>query len=580
MCRIGDIAMKDIPLYETHKINDLRDMLTQSLARFSDHTAFLVKDKEEGAYRPIKYAKYNSDVEAFGTGLHDLGLAGCRVALISETRYEWYVTYMATVNGVGIIVPLDKELPPHELSSLLNRSRADVLVYSKSKAGEISGIRDQIPTVRCFICTDIPTRAANNDLFFGDIIQRGQKLLSDGDRHFAEYPLDPDAMRILLFTSGTTDQAKAVMLSHHNICSNLMAMNRMIFLGTEDIFLSVLPLHHTYECSCGFLCPIYRGSTIAVCEGLRYIQKNMQESHATIMLVVPLMLETFYARIMKTINADPPTARKFKLGIKISKLLLKIRIDRRRQIFKQIHDNFGGKMRLFISGGAPIDPKVLKGMNELGILSIQGYGLTECSPILAVNRDVDYKDYSAGMSLPDVDIKIIDPDEKGIGEICGRGTNVMLGYYDNPEATAAVIDQDGFFHTGDLGYVDKDGFVIITGRKKNVIVTKNGKNIFPEEIEALLCRSEYISECLVSGLADETGEWTVQAEIFPDMEALKLSLGEAAADQDAVHMLISKEVRKVNHLLETYKYIRTFNIRTTEFEKTTTKKIRRSNVKS
>jgi long-chain acyl-CoA synthetase len=572
--------MKDIPLYETHKINDLRDMLTQSLARFSDHTAFLVKDKEEGAYRPIKYAKYNSDVEAFGTGLHDLGLAGCRVALISETRYEWYVTYMATVNGVGIIVPLDKELPPHELSSLLNRSRADVLVYSKSKAGEISGIRDQIPTVRCFICTDIPTRAANNDLFFGDIIQRGQKLLSDGDRHFAEYPLDPDAMRILLFTSGTTDQAKAVMLSHHNICSNLMAMNRMIFLGTEDIFLSVLPLHHTYECSCGFLCPIYRGSTIAVCEGLRYIQKNMQESHATIMLVVPLMLETFYARIMKTINADPPTARKFKLGIKISKLLLKIRIDRRRQIFKQIHDNFGGKMRLFISGGAPIDPKVLKGMNELGILSIQGYGLTECSPILAVNRDVDYKDYSAGMSLPDVDIKIIDPDEKGIGEICGRGTNVMLGYYDNPEATAAVIDQDGFFHTGDLGYVDKDGFVIITGRKKNVIVTKNGKNIFPEEIEALLCRSEYISECLVSGLADETGEWTVQAEIFPDMEALKLSLGEAAADQDAVHMLISKEVRKVNHLLETYKYIRTFNIRTTEFEKTTTKKIRRSNVKS
>ena len=572
--------MKDIPLYETHKINDLRDMMTQNLARFSDHTAFLIKDKEEGAYRPIKFAKYYSDVEAFGTGLHDLGLAGCRVALISETRYEWYVTYMATVNGVGIIVPLDKELPPHELSSLLNRSHTDVLVYSKSKAGEISDIRDQITTVRCFICTDISTSAANNDLFFGDIIQRGQKLLSDGDRHFAEYPLDPDAMRILLFTSGTTDQAKAVMLSHHNVCSNLMAMSRMIFLGTEDIFLSVLPLHHTYECSCGFLCPIYRGSTIAVCEGLRYIQKNMQESHATVMLVVPLMLETFYARIMKTINADPPTARKFKLGIKISKLLLKIRIDRRRQIFKQIHDNFGGKMRLFISGGAPSDPKVLKGMNELGILSIQGYGLTECSPILAVNRDVDYKDYSAGMSLPDVDIKIIDPDEKGIGEICGRGTNVMLGYYDNPEATAAVIDQDGFFHTGDLGYVDKDGFVIITGRKKNVIVTKNGKNIFPEEIEALLCRSEYISECLVSGLADGTGEWTVQAEIFPDMEALKLSLGEAAADQDAVHMLISKEVRKVNHLLETYKYIRAFNIRTTEFEKTTTKKIRRSNVKS
>jgi long-chain acyl-CoA synthetase len=572
--------MKNIPFYEIQKINDLRDMMAQSLTRFSDRTAFLAKDKEAGAYQSIKFEKYYSDVEAFGTGLHDLGLAGCRVALISETRYEWYVTYMATVNGVGIIVPLDKELPPHELASLLNRSRADVLVYSKSKASEITAIRNQISTVHCFICTDDPTITVNNDLFFGDIIQRGYKLLSSGDRHFAEYPLDPDAMRILLFTSGTTDQAKAVMLSHHNICSNLMAMSKMIFLGTEDVLLSVLPLHHTYECSCGFLCSIYRGSTIAVCEGLRYIQKNMQESHATVMMVVPLMLETFYARIMKTIQADPATARKFKLGRRISNLLLKIGIDRRRQIFKQIHDNFGGKMRLFISGGAPIDPKVLKGMNELGILSIQGYGLTECSPILAVNRDVEYKDYSAGMALPGVDIKIIDPDEKGIGEICGRGPNVMLGYYENSEATTAAIDQDGFFHTGDLGYVDKEGFVIITGRKKNVIVTKNGKNIFPEEIEALLGRSEYISECLVSGLVDETGEWTVQAEIFPDMEAIKLSLGEAAADQEAVRMLIAKEVRKVNHQLETYKYIRVFDIRTTEFEKTTTKKIRRSNVKS
>ncbi|MEA4890494.1 MAG: AMP-binding protein [Clostridiaceae bacterium] len=567
--------MKNIPLYDVRKINDLRDMLSQSMALFSDHTAFFVKDQKGGAYRSVKLSAYNADVESFGTALHNLGLAGCRVAIIAETRYEWYVTYLATVNGVGIIVPLDKELPSHELASLLNRSRADVLVYSQAKANDIAAIRNQIPAVRCFICTDQPTPATPDDLYFADLLVKGRTLLEAGDRRFADYPLDPDAMRILLFTSGTTDQAKAVMLSHHNVCANLMAMSSMIFIGTDDTFLSVLPLHHTYECICGFLCQIYRGSAIAVCEGLRYIPKNMQESHVTIMLVVPLMLEMFYKRIMKTVNADPATARKFKIGRLLSNFLLKLGIDRRRQIFKQIHESFGGKIHLFISGGAPVDPKVLRGMRELGILCVQGYGLTECAPILAVNRDCDYNDASAGMTLPGVDIKIIDPDENGIGEICGCGANVMLGYYENPEATAAAIDQDKYFHSGDLGYIDKDGFVIITGRKKNVIVTKNGKNIFPEEIETLLGRSEYVAECLVSGIEDESGEWTVKAEIFPNMEAIQPLLGNVAPDSEAVRNLISEEIRKVNHLLETYKYVRTFNLRTVEFEKTTSKKIRR-----
>ncbi len=567
--------MKNIPLYDVRKINDLRDMLSQSMALFSDHTAFLVKDQKGGAYRSVKLSSYNADVEAFGTALHDLGLAGCRVAIIAETRYEWYVTYMATVNGVGIIVPLDKELPPHELASLLNRSRADVLVYSQAKANDIAAIRNQIPSVRCFICTDQPAPSAPDDLLFADLLAKGRALLEAGDHRFADYPLDPDAMRILLFTSGTTDQAKAVMLSHHNVCANLIAMSSMIFIGTDDTFLSVLPLHHTYECICGFLCQIYRGSAIAVCEGLRYIPKNMQESHVTIMLVVPLMLEMFYKRIMKTVNANPATARKFKIGRLLSNFLLKLGIDRRRQIFKQIHESFGGKIHLFISGGAPVDPKVLRGMRELGILCVQGYGLTECAPILAVNRDCDYNDASAGMALPGVDIKIIDPDENGIGEICGHGANVMLGYYENPDATAAAIDQDKYFHSGDLGYIDKDGFVIITGRKKNVIVTKNGKNIFPEEIETLLGRSDYISECLVSGIEDESGEWTVKAEIFPNMESIQPLLGNVAPDSEAVRNLIGEEIRKVNHLLETYKYVRTFNLRTVEFEKTTSKKIRR-----
>lgn len=567
--------MKNIPLYEVRKITDLRDMMAQSMVRYSDHTAFLVKDTRGGDYRPIKFSAYNEDVEAFGTGLHDMGFAGCRIAIIAETRYEWYVTYMAAVNGVGIVVPLDKELPPHELASLLNRSHADVLVYSQAKAKDVAAIRGSISTVRRFICTEVPAETDADTVFFGDIVSRGQELLAKGDRRFAGYPLDPEEMRILLFTSGTTDQAKAVMLSHKNICANLMDMSSMIYIGTEDVFLSVLPLHHTYECICGFLCQIYRGSAIAVCEGLRYIQKNMQESHATIMLVVPLMMEALYKKVMKTINSDPAAAKKFRTGIRISNTLRKVGIDRRRQFFKPIHDKFGGKMHLFICGGAPVDPKILRGMRDMGILCVQGYGLTECAPILAVNRDCDFNDMSAGLALPHVEIKIIEPDENGIGEICGRGENVMLGYYENPEATAAAIDGDGFFHSGDLGYMDEEGFVIITGRKKNVIVTKNGKNIFPEEIETLLGRSEYVSECLVSGIPDESGEWTVHAEIFPNEEAVSAALGEKAEDPEAVRLLIDEEIKRVNHMLETYKFIRAYDIRTTEFEKTTSKKIRR-----
>jgi len=366
------------------------------------------------------------------------------------------------------------------------------------------------------------------------------------------------------------------MLSHSNICINLMAMCQMVEIVPDDVFLSVLPLHHTYECTCGFLCPVYRGATVAVCEGLRHITRNMQESQVTVMLAVPLMVELFYKRILKSATADPQLAKKFKIGLKLSNGLRKIGIDKRRKLFKRIHDTFGGHLRLLIAGGAAIDPAVLKGMRDLGIFSIQGYGLTECAPILALNRDVWYNDRAAGLALPGVEIRIVDKDENGIGEIIGKGPNVMLGYYENDEATQEVMDADGFFHTGDLGYMDKDGFVIITGRKKNVIVTKNGKNIFPEEIEFLLAQSDYIQESLVSGAEDEDGETYVKAEIFPNEEKIKETIGDVPLAGDAVRQLIGEEVRKVNHALTTYKYIRQFTLRDTEFEKTTSKKIKRA----
>jgi long-chain acyl-CoA synthetase len=578
--------MKQTPYYEVRTIGDLRDMLKQSVQLYGDKPAFLVKDpraartKADAAtggeksqpYLPVSYRQYAQDVDAFGTKLKQLGLATGRVAILAETRYEWYVTYMATVNGVGVIVPLDKELPQGEIASLLNRSHAEVLVYASSKKKDVDAIRDRVPEVRDFVCMDQPDGA---DIYFWDWLQAGAEALAGGDQSFVQAAIDPSVLSILLFTSGTTAQSKAVMLSHSNICINLMAMCQMTFIGEEDIFLSVLPLHHTYECTCGFLCPIYRGCTVAICEGLRHITKNMQESKVTIMLAVPLMVELFYKRILKSASADPKLAKKFQVGLKLSNTLRKVGIDKRRTLFARIHETFGGHLRMLIAGGAAIDPSVLKGMRDLGIHSIQGYGLTECAPILALNRDIYYKDRAAGLPLPGVEVRIIDKDENGIGEIIGKGPNVMLGYYENEAATREAIDETGFFHTGDLGYLDDDGFVIITGRKKNVIITKNGKNIFPEEIEFLLCQSDLIQESLVSGMLDGEGETVVTAEIFPNEEKVRELLGEVALDAEPVRQLIGEEVRKVNHMLTAYKYIRSFTLRVTEFEKTTSKKIKR-----
>lgn len=584
--------MKNIPLYEVRPIQDLRDMIRQSASLYGDKPVFLVKDPRaigqqsaapqagrstetrSAPYLPVSYKKYARDIDALGTWFFAQSLQGSRIAILAETRYEWYVTYLATVNGTGIVVPLDKELPQAEIANLLNRAKADVLVYASSKQKEVDAIRSSIGTVKTFIAMDSPTVAG--DLYFWDCLQQGETLLAQGSTDFTAAPIDPEVLSILLFTSGTTAMSKAVMLNHRNLCINLQAMCQMLYIGPDDVFLSVLPLHHTYECTCGFLCPVYRGATVAVCEGLRHITKNMQESKVTVLLAVPLMLELFYKRIMKSATADPKLARKFRLGLKISGLLRKLGIDKRKKLFAKVHDNFGGHLRILIAGGAAIDPAIIAGLRDLGLASVQGYGLTECAPILALNRDVDYKDNAAGLPLPGVEVKIIDADENGIGEIVGRGPNVMMGYYENEEATKEAIDNESFFHTGDLGYLDKDGFVIITGRKKNVIIAKNGKNIFPEEIEFKLLQHDLIAECLVSGRQDDDGETVVRADIFPNEEKVREVFGDVALDSKDVRDAIDQIIRSVNHGMVTYKYIREFDLRPTEFEKTSSKKIKRN----
>ena len=567
--------MKNIPLYEVRPIKNLKEMLISSTELYGGKTAFLVKRKGNENYEPISFSQYKNDVDAFGTALSSLDLTGKRIALISENRYEWAVAYMAAVNGVGIIVPLDKELPENEVENLLVRSKVNALIFSGNLKSNILNISKRLETIDHFIDLDADEDSETGIKSYRGLLEKGRKMREEGNLVYDSLQIDPEAMNILLFTSATTDKSKAVMLSHRNICENLMAMCAMTYINSDDVFLSVLPLHHTYENTCGFLCPLYRGAAVAYCEGLRHIQKNLQESKASIMLGVPLIFEAMYRRLWDHISKNPETAKKLKLGLKISNFADKLRINLKRKLFAPIHNNFGGRIKLFISGAAGIDPMVAKGFRDLGIMFIQGYGLTECSPIVALNKDVDFRDNAAGLPLPGLEVKIEDPVADGIGEIVVKGPSVMLGYYEDSLATEKVL-KGGWFYTGDLGYIDKNGFVYITGRKKNVIVTKNGKNIYPEEIETLLGRCPHIKESIVFGKDDEVyGDIVVSATIVPDMEKIQEDFAEKPLTPEEIYELIHKEVKEVNKSLVTYKYIKDFSLREQEFAKTTSRKIKR-----
>lgn len=579
--------------YASTVIKDLKDMLNISRKQFADRTAFLTKPVKEQPYVPVTYRQYADDVDAFGTALlNDLHLdENTATGIIGESRYEWYVSYLAIVNGASVVVPLDKELPPHELANLLCRSHIDALIISPSYFQKLHDALqiiaekklDGLRLKHIISMGDAAEAAmfapARYDLHtFNALLAAGKAELANGNRSFVDYVIDPNRMRILLFTSGTTAAAKAVMHSHATVATNLMAMCKMVYIAKEDVFFSVLPLHHTYECTCGFLCPIYRGSCIAQCEGLRYILANLKEARATVMLVVPLIAETFYKKINKGIRVNKMTLAKVNFALTVTKALRKVGVDKRRDFFKPILDQFGGALRLLIIGGAKVKPEIIDALNAFGLLTLQGYGLTECAPIIALNCDKNPKSSSAGQALPGVEIEVANPDENGIGEFIARGKNVMLGYYNDPAATAAAIDKDGFFHTGDLGYIDSENFVIITGRKKNVIVTTNGKNIYPEEIEGLLADSPLIQEVVVSGSLNQKGETVITAEIFPDLEEVKAALNVAKAempDQAAMQHLLEQTVHEINHRLPTYKAVRQVVLRDTEFPKNTSKKIKR-----
>ncbi|MBR3081868.1 MAG: AMP-binding protein [Clostridiales bacterium] len=561
-------------LYEVTEIHNLRDVIKKRLHEFPENPVFLVKEKKGGEYIPISTEKYDHDIDSLGTYFMNTVKKGARIAIFAETRYEWYVSYLATTNGTGCVVPLDKELPVDDVLNMLTRAEVDIILFSKSKLDIINQVYGKVDTVKYWISMDQTTD--ERFLYFYDCLKQGEEKLAAGDKIFTEATIDPEEMTILLFTSGTTAKSKAVMLCQKNICKNLMSMFSMLYIDRSDVWLSVLPLHHTYECTCGFLGQVYRGTTVAICEGLRYIAQNIQEVKPTCILMVPVMLELFYKKIMKGVNADPEKAKKLQKGIKLANAL-HLSNKMRRKLFKQIHDVFGGRMRLIILGGAPVNPEILTFFQNIGFKCVQGYGLTECAPILALNRDKQFKNHAAGLPLPGCDVKILNPDSDGIGEFISKGDNNFLGYYNDPENTAIALDSEGYYHTGDLGYIDEDGFCIITGRKKNVIIAKNGKNVFPEEIEFLLSQSPYVAESVVSGVNDEVkDDIVVTATIFPDVEEIKAKLGiETDPTEEQIMTILKEVVAATNEKLESYKKIKNTVLRMTEFEKNTSKKIKR-----
>ena len=377
-------------------------------------------------------------------------------------------------------------------------------------------------------------------------------------------------------TEQTTDLSKAVLLSHWNIAYDMMSACKCIKVSPEDRFFSVLPIHHTYECTAGFLIPLYRGASVAYWEGLRHIVNNMKESHPTMVLAVPALFENMYKKIWENIRKGKKEAL-VKTMLVISDFLLVFGIDIKNKLFKQIHENFGGKLRIGIVGAAAMDKDVIKGFRRLGIHMIQGYGLTEASPLAALNRDVYYNDASAGRKVPGIELRIDQPNSEGVGEICVKGENVMLGYFNNEEATNKTL-RDGWLYTGDLGYFDKDGFLFITGRMKNVLITKNGKNIYPEEVESILNQSEIIKESMIYQADNKEGDDTIVAAIIvPDYEKVKEQYGDVSEEE--LKNKIWEEVKIANSKLVSYKHIKQIKLRETEFEKTTTLKIKRYLVK-
>ena len=554
------------------KFTDLKDMLNQTGEVYGDRPAYIFKTEEKGKFRIITHKEFRENINALGTTLIQMGLKDKRIAVISENRYEWELSYLAVAAGVGVIVPLDKALPDNELESLILRSQVEAIIYSSKYDAIMNTLREKKNTnLKYFISMDLEE---NTQGIYAEkaLVEKGKKLLADGNKTYIDAKIDSEKMGIMLFTSGTTAMSKAVMLSHKNLVTNVMDIIQRFDLTDEDRFLSFLPLHHVFECTVGFLYPISIGGSIAFCEGVKHMAENIKEFEITAMISVPAVFDIIYRKVMKTIEKKGKLANLEK-GKKVSQFLLKMKIDLRKQLFKEVHESLGPKLKLVVTGGAALDPETEKGFNDLGFDVEQGYGLTETAPVIAAETPKCRRLGSIGKKFPSVEVKIDDPDEEGIGELMAKGPSIMLGYYENEEATKSALESDGWFHTGDLARIDKDGFIYISGRKKSVIVLNNGKNVFPEEIETLLNKVEGIKETFVFEKKEDDGDVKVCVEIVYDKELIK-ELYNIEGEENIKEFLWDK-VKEVNKLMPKYKYVREMVITEEPLIKTTTLKIKR-----
>lgn len=561
-------------LYNSTRFENIRDIISNSVKLYPNNVAFIIKHKSEEkkskevTYQNITYTDFQNDINQLGAGLQKLGYTNKRVAVIGKNSYEWAITYYSVINGLGVIIPLDKGLPENEIESLLLRSKVDLIVFDKSYEDSINKFLENKSTrLKDAICMEKSKYEKFKTL--DEVKKIGKEELENGNTSYLDLEIDNKKMATIIFTSGTTSLSKAVMLSHYNIASNIYSMQCVEKMYPTDVNMAFLPFHHTFG-STGLLFFLSFGATNVFCDGLRHIQENLKEYKVSVFVCVPLLIESMYKKIMLQIEKQGKT-KTVEKAIKISKFLLKFGIDIRRKLFKEIINNLGGNLRFIISGASAIDKKVAQGFNDMGILTVQGYGLTETSPVLSAENIKAIKYGSIGLALEDIEIRIDNPNEDGIGELVAKGPNVMLGYYDNEEATKEVLE-NGWFHTGDLGYIDKDGFIFITGRKKNVIVLKNGKNVYPEELEVLINNLQYVAESMVFGMPKDD-DLVVSVKIVYDEKFVEQKFGKISEDE--LYNIIWNDIKEINNGLTNYKHIKNLIITDEPMIKTTTAKVKR-----
>ncbi|HOD02022.1 MAG TPA: AMP-binding protein [Clostridiales bacterium] len=561
--------------YEIREIENFRQLFEQSAALFPGRPAFRLKG-ENGSFIDITFPSLLKTVYSLSRAMVDLGLSGKKIAVIGKNSFNWCCTYLAVTFGVGVIVPIDKELPPDEIANIINISGTCAIFFDDTEEEKLAAAIGELPEELILVAFH-KQEDEGRYLSYNKLLEAGKAVINSGDDSIKELPIDNKALSVLLYTSGTTGIAKGVMLSQYNICSDIMMLSGVVKIYPEDVLLSILPLHHTYECSLSFLMMLYSGGCVCFCEGLRHIQRNMQEYEPTLFVTVPLMLEKIHARILKKANETKVSKLALSVGKALSSATTALGVNINDRIFHEIKKNFGGKVRMIITGAAAINPQIVKDFKTFGMPVYLGYGLTECSPLVIGNNDRLQLSDSVGVPLPGVSVKIRNPDTNAVGEILIKGPMVMLGYYEDQQATDAVFDEDGWFCTGDLGSVDEDGHYRIVGRIKNVIVTKNGKNIYPEEVEYYLNNHPFVSESIVFGSdnTDEVEDTTVQAKIFPDLDAITDKFKNKTPSKEEIFKAVSDAVKEVNKKLPKYKNIRRFDIRDIEFVKTTTNKIKR-----